>query len=180
MGYHVFVDNSNVWIEGKFASAVKKGFASNLIEAHKNNCDDKGWAIDFGRLLYAATDTNIQEVKNAILFGSKPTDKDSLWNAMRECGFEVRNLPRNVANKEKKVDTGIVAEILKTLYTKAVEGDVFILIMGDSDFVPVIQQIRNMKMKTTVVFWDNVSGELKAEADNYINLSPIIDKITYC
>ena len=179
MAIFVFVDNSNVWIEGKFASAVKKGYSANLYETHDQNHQDQSWFIDFGRLLYKATDTRVDEVTRAVLFGSKPTDKDSLWNAMRNSGFEVFNIPRNVANKEKKVDTGIVAEILKTLYTHATNGDEFILIMGDSDFVPVIKQIRDRGMKTKVVFWENVSGELKAEADEYLNLSPAIDEITF-
>lgn len=30
MGYYVFVDNSNVWIEGKYASAVRKGLARDV------------------------------------------------------------------------------------------------------------------------------------------------------
>ena len=84
MSYYVFVDNSNVWIEGKFVSAVKKGFAKNIYEAHEHFCQDDGWAIDFGLLLYAVTETNVDEVNEAILFGSKPTDKDSLWNAMKK------------------------------------------------------------------------------------------------
>ena len=85
---------------------------------------------------------------------------------MRQEEFEVHNLERNIVNKEKKVDTGIVAEILKMLYTRASQNDTFILIMGDSDFVPVISQIRDKGVKSIVAFWDNVSGELKKEADS--------------
>lgn len=179
MSYFVFVDNSNIWIEGKYVSAVKKGYANNIYEAHSKNCQDNSWAIDFGRLLYAVTDTNVADIKDAVLFGSKPTDKDSLWKAMESVGFKVVNIPRNVANKEKKVDTGIVAEILRTLYTKAEEGDEFILLMGDADFVPVMEQIAERKMSTTIAFWSHASGELKAAADRFIDLNAIIDKITY-
>lgn len=75
-------------------------------------------------------------------------------------GFEVHNRDRNIL-KERKVDTGIVAEILKTLYIQASQNDVFILVMGDSDFVPVISQIRDRGVKCIIAFWDNVSGELK-------------------
>lgn len=180
MNYYIFVDNSNVWIEGKFVSAVHKGYALNIFDAHSKQCQDEGWAIDFGRLLYVVTETNITQIKDAFLFGSKPTDKDSLWSAMRKTGFEVINLSRNAANKEKKIDTGIVAKILETLYTKASEGDIFVLIMGDSDYVPVMEQLAKKSIKTTVAFWDHASGELKMAADKFINLTPLIDNITYC
>ena len=179
MGYFVFVDNSNVWIEGKYVSAVKRGFAKNVFEAHSNNCQDYGWAIDFGRLLYTVTETNIADVKKAVLFGSKPTDKDSLWNAMEKSGFEVRNHPRNVSNKEKKIDTGIVASLMETLYTEAQEGDEFVLVMGDADFVPVMEKIHKRGMKATVAFWSHASGELKMASDKFIDLNTVIDSITY-
>lgn len=179
MSYFVFVDNSNVWIEGKYVSAVKQGYARNIYEAHANNCQDYGWALDFGRLLYTVTETNIAEVKGAVLFGSKPTDKDSLWSAMEKSGFEVINVPRNVANKEKKVDTGIVTAIMKTLYTKAQPNDEFVLVMGDADFVPVMEQIRENGVKATVAFWNHASGELRASADKFFDLNAVIDSITY-
>lgn len=178
MSYYVFVDNSNVWIEGKYVSAVNKGCAPNIFAAHNNYCQDDAWTIDFGRLLYTVTETNISDIADAVLFGSKPTDKDSLWDAMRKVGFEVVNLPRNAANKEKKIDTGLVSRILQTLYTKAKEGDVFVLVMGDSDYVPVMQQISERKIKTIVAFWNHVSGELKEAADVFIDLTACIDSIT--
>ena len=179
MAYYVFVDNSNVWIEGKFVSAVINGHSSNIYEAHNNNTQDNSWAIDFGRLLYQVTETDITDVKKAVLFGSKPTDKDSLWDAMRQSGFTVINKERNAANKEKQIDTGIVAEILKTLYTEAAENDVFVLVMGDSDYVPIMRQISEKGIRTTVAFWDHASGELRQAADKFLSLNGIINRITY-
>lgn len=43
MGYYVFVDNSNVWIEGKYASAVKKGMVSDICTAHDRKISDNSW-----------------------------------------------------------------------------------------------------------------------------------------
>ena len=179
MSYYIFVDNSNVWIEGKYHSAINKGFAANIYEAHENAIQDNSWAIDFGNLLYEVSDGNVTEIKEAVLFGSKPTDKDSLWNAIRKAGFTVHNIDRNVANKEKKVDTGIVAEILKTLYKKAKENDIFVLVMGDSDFVPAVKQINEAGVKSACAFWNNVSGELRTACDCYICLNDIFDNISF-
>lgn len=52
MSFFVFVDNSNVWIEGKIASAVAKGWAKNHVEAHRKKIKDSSWRIDFDKSLY--------------------------------------------------------------------------------------------------------------------------------
>lgn len=179
MAYYVFVDNSNVWIEGKFVSAVAKGWAKNTYEAHSKGAEDSAWRIDFGKLLSFATDGHVADVKRAILFGSKPPLNDSLWSAMKHAQFEVSPLNRNVANKEKAIDTGIVQKIDRCLYKEAEEGDIFILIMGDKDFIHSVQAIREEKCVAKVVFWDNASGELISEADEFINLTPSIAQITH-
>lgn len=77
MSYFVFVDNSNVWIEGKYASAVHQGRVRNIYETHSLHTNDTAWRIDFGKLLSFVTDGNLADVKRAILFGSKPPLHDS-------------------------------------------------------------------------------------------------------
>ncbi|MCI2161569.1 MAG: NYN domain-containing protein [Oscillospiraceae bacterium] len=179
MSYYVFVDNSNVWIEGKYASSVKNGWALDTIMAHENKICDNSWKIDFGRLLDFASDGDSKKIKKAFIFGSKPTDKDSLWQSMEYAGFKVIPIPRNASNKEKKVDTGIGALIDKTLYKETKPGDVLILVLGDADYVPYIKNIHDEKCKAKVVFWDNVSTELAKKADCYVNLTEHIDEISY-
>lgn len=179
MPYYVFVDNSNVWIEGKVASAVAKGYAANTVDAHKNGIEDPSWRIDFGKLLCCVTDGNTADKKRAVLFGSKPPHNDSLWNAMKSAQFEVNALDRNTAGKEKAVDTGIVCEITKSLYTESADGDVFILVLGDKDFLPALESIRAYKRKSLVAFWDNASGELISGADKYIDLTQRLQEITH-
>jgi hypothetical protein len=46
----VYVDNSNVWIEGQRASAVAKGMAKDAWEAQEKGILDSSWRYDFGRL----------------------------------------------------------------------------------------------------------------------------------
>lgn len=122
---------------------------------------------------------NLSDIKHAILFGSKPPLHDSLWKAMADAQFEVEALDRNFANKEKAIDTGIVQRIAKCLYREAKEGDVFILVMGDKDFIHSVQAIRAENCVAKVAFWDNASGELVSEADEYIDLTSNIAKITH-
>lgn len=167
MGYYVFVDNSNVWIEGKYASAVRKGMAPDICTAHEKKISNNSWKMDFGKLLSCAVDGNIDDVKEAIIVGSKPTHKDSLWKAMESAGFTVETQERNSSNKEKKIDTGVVQIINRKLYKESEEDDVFVLVLGDSDYVPVVEAIGEEGRKTRIVFWDNVAGELTASADEF-------------
>ena len=178
MGYYVFVDNSNVWIEGKFLSAVKNGMAENILDAHQNKVSDTTWKMDFGKLLECVVDGKLEEVKEAVIVGSKPTQKDSLWKAMERAGFKVETQQRNASNREKKIDTGIVQKINRKLYKESEEGDTFVLVLGDSDYVPVIEDIKEEKRKVKVAFWDNAAGEIISAADEYLNLNESFEKIT--
>lgn len=179
MGYYVFVDNSNVWIEGKYASAVKKGMATDICSAHDKKISDNSWKIDFGKLLSCAVDGDLQNVKEAIIVGSKPTQKDSLWKAMASAGFHVDTEQRNSSNKEKKVDTGIVQKINKKLFRESEEGDVFVLVLGDSDYVPTVEGVEEEGRKVKIVFWDNVAGELLVAASEYKCLNDCMEEIEF-
>src|SRR5438105_7969280 len=46
----LYVDNSNVWIEGMHVSAVAKGMAPDIWTAQQERICDYSWKIDFGRL----------------------------------------------------------------------------------------------------------------------------------
>jgi hypothetical protein len=69
MGKFMFVDNSNVWIEGMKVSAVCKGAAPDVFTAGEMRLADATWRIDFGKLYQAINGVN---VKKAFLYGSTP------------------------------------------------------------------------------------------------------------
>ena len=68
MGKCIYVDNSNVWIEGKYHSAVEKGMVANVYDAHDNKICDMPWAYDFGKLLDIVCDGDIGDIKRAVLY----------------------------------------------------------------------------------------------------------------
>ena len=88
MSSYVYVDNSNVWIEGRHIAAVKAGLAASLDEAQETNISAP-WSYDFGKLLSFAGG-EAEKIKRAVLFGSRPPKNDSLWNSAKEKGFEVK------------------------------------------------------------------------------------------
>ena len=50
MAEFVYVDNSNVFIEGKMVSAVVRGYALNIWDALENRILDNDYRLDFGKL----------------------------------------------------------------------------------------------------------------------------------
>lgn len=84
----LYVDNSNVWIEGMHVAAVAHGLVPDIYTALHGNICDYTWKLDFGRLLEFAGGKP-SEIGRAVLYGSKPPANDSLWTAARKQGFEV-------------------------------------------------------------------------------------------
>jgi uncharacterized LabA/DUF88 family protein len=169
----VYVDNSNVWIEGMHVSAVGKGLALNVWDAQENKICDTTWRFDFGRLYEFAGGG---DVKSAFLYGSRPPANDSLWKIAKAEGFEVVVFDRDVQNKEKKIDTRIAADMIEHSFTLAKQGeDEFTLVAGDTDFVPVIEKVRARGFRVDVCFWQHAGRELKQCATKFIELDPWLD-----
>lgn len=176
----VYVDNSNIFIEGKRVKAVQSGMAMNIYDAMNNRILDNSYKIDFGRLHYYIAGNDESKIKRCMLFGSRPPPNDTLWEMAKKAGFEVIVEDRNVANKEKKVDTGIVSAMVRDAYTIADrEKDTVTLVAGDADFVPSVRQLAEDGFQVEVVFWSHASSELKACATKFIDLDPMIGHLAY-
>ena len=50
MADFLYVDNSNLFIEGKRVAAVRNGLANDIHEAINKNIQDNSYFIDFGKL----------------------------------------------------------------------------------------------------------------------------------
>jgi len=178
MSKYVYVDNSNVWIEGMRVSAVERGLAFDVYDASSRNIVDYDWKYDFGKLLEIVAGPK-NNLKRAVLYGSRPPQNDSLWQAAQQCGFETIIMDRNVQNREKKIDMGIGVTILEDSYTliQDKQEDEMILIAGDSDYVPVVQSVVRRGIQFSVWFWEHASRELKDAATNFVSLDPYIDEM---
>jgi hypothetical protein len=174
----LYVDNSNVWIEGMHVSAVEKGLAPDVWAAAENKICDYDWQLDFGKLFgFAGGDAS--EVKKAMLFGSRPPKNDSLWVAAERKGFEVVVYDRNKAGKEKKIDTDIVACMMEDSYEILVIGeDEITLVSGDADYVPAIEKLKRRGIAINVVFWDHAARELKEVASKFVSLNEYLWLVT--
>ncbi|WP_341714352.1 NYN domain-containing protein [Limnobacter sp.] len=172
----LYVDNSNLWIEGLHVAAYKSGMAPDVWTAVQGNICDYSWKLDFGKL-FAFAGGDESEVKKATLFGSRPPQNDSLWEIAKKRGFEVVVYDRNVANHEKKIDTDIVATMIEDSYEIFTVGeDEITLVAGDSDYVPAIEKLKKRNIPVHVVFWGHAARELKSAATKFI---PLDDYLTH-
>lgn len=173
----IYVDNSNVFIEGKRVSAVKQGLAMDIWDALDHRIIDNEYRMSFGKLYEFVAGTNKADTARAMLFGSRPPQNDVIWDIAKRAGWEVITHDRNFSNKEKKIDTGIVAALTRDAYRNAAKGDVFTIVSGDNDFVPAVQQLREDGFQIDVVFWGHAGKELREIASNFISLDDHLDTL---
>jgi hypothetical protein len=65
----IYVDNSNVFIEGQRVSAVAQGMALTIQDAFRNRVLDFGYRMSFGKLYKFVAGDNPAETARAMLFG---------------------------------------------------------------------------------------------------------------
>ena len=171
MAEFIYVDNSNVFIEGKRISAIRQGLAKDVREANENGIIDSEFRLDFGELYDFVAANNPEKVARAVLFGSGIEENDKVWQIAQDVGFEAVIVNRNAANREKKVDTGLVAAMVRDAYTKVDKSrDTITLVAGDSDFVPAVELLTADGFTVEVAFWSSVSAALKEACSHFLEL----------
>ena len=180
---YIYVDNSNLYIEGRRASAVSQHLAANIVEAMNKGILDHGYTISFGRLHEFLCGKDKRQIKRVALFGSRPPPNDGIWQFAKKAGFELHLEDRNYNNKEKKIDTGIATLLTKDAYKSDAyrngkpKEDTFVLVAGDSDYVPTINELKEDGFIIEVVFWNHASPELRKVASRFIGLDPFLDAL---
>jgi uncharacterized LabA/DUF88 family protein len=178
MRVFTYVDNSNVYIEGSRVSAVRNCMAPTIYDAMNNDIVDHSWNIDYGRLHEFLCGNNQAEIGAARLWGSPPPS-DSFWEMVKRKGFTVKTFEKSASGKEKKVDVAIAHSMTKDAYTCIDRSnDELILVSGDKDFVPVVEDLIKEGYTVVVVFWDHAAQELKDSATRFLSLNPFFDLIS--
>jgi uncharacterized LabA/DUF88 family protein len=178
MAEFIYVDNSNVFIEGKRIAAVRDGLARDAAEANRRDIADNDFRLDFGELYNFIADNNPGKVARAVMFGSTLSESDAVWATAERVGFETVVVSRNAENREKKVDTGIVAAMVRDAYTRAdKKKDTITLVAGDSDYVPAIELLTADGFRVEVAFWSSASHELKEICTRFVELDKHLDDL---
>jgi len=67
---YIYVDNSNLYIEGRRVSAVATGLAPNIVEAMNLGILDHGYTISFGKLHQFLTGDDLSKIKRVAFWVS--------------------------------------------------------------------------------------------------------------
>jgi uncharacterized LabA/DUF88 family protein len=172
----IYLEDSNLWIEGKKVSAVSKGMALDIWEASETRTFDNTFKLDFGQVLEIA---NHAPIKVARFYGSRPPEADTVWKAAERAGFKLTIRDRNARNKEKGVDGSMIADIIDDMHEIAEAGDTFILITGDADYLPAIEKLQRKSFEVHVLYWDHAAVNLKTAADRFQSLNGYLERLRY-
>jgi len=181
MEYTLYLDNSNVFIEGQKVSAVRKRMAKYVGEkdARGKQIHDTSYRLDFGKLIQITCGFQAS-VNKAKLYGSRPPTHDTVWDMAKEKGFELIIFDKSYYGKEKKVDSTIVMNMTEdVLINLDPKTDQIVLIAGDADFIPVVQRAKQKGFSVKVAFWNHASHELKQEASEFQNLDSHLNDLSY-
>ena len=137
----IYVDDSNLWIEGKKAYA----------QAHKLlTSEDPRARFDIGQLNEVVAEG--REVSGRMLYGSKPPPVDTVWAKMEEQGWNVDIKQKSYhTRKEKQVDVQLVTDVVSLVHR--MKNGTVIIVSGDSELLPAINEVLSRGWKVEVWSW---------------------------
>ncbi len=153
---YMFIDNSNLWIQGKRTYAEKKNMHAD---------EDLTWRFDVGKLLgilvggdsgLSADQANFRPKTR--VYALTPPPVDSVWSMMASYGLKVYTYARNRhTNREKEVDnklsTDVAAKASKAYYSRT--PAVFIIVSGDRDLRPAVNKVMKKGFHVHLWSWEN-------------------------
>ena len=173
MDHNLYLDNSNVFIEGQRVFAARntgKALSRDL---------DRQYRLDFGKLIEITCGFDA-DLGRLMFYGSEPPPTDSVWRAAKQYGFKSKIFQRSKHNKEKMVDTQLTVDLMKDIYTVLDPStDRLIIVAGDADYVPAIVAARDRGFHVKVAFWQHASGAIKKAASEFLSLNGHLTDLTH-
>ena len=156
--------------------AVFLDYANINASSRQVNCN-----VDYGALLEYLADESEERTLQAA-YAYVPIDprmehaKDSLINELWQDGYIVKSKVGTIAGDSYKCDFDVemTLDISRIAYTNA--PDIIVLVSGDSDFIPIVLDIRNRGIRVEVAAFEfAMSRQLALKSSGFINLNAIID-----
>lgn len=152
----VFVDTANLYHSAK-----------NLYHANAN----------FGAVLEAAVAGRKLVRAIAYVIKSSGDEESTFFDALEKQGFEIKQKDLQVFSsglKKADWDVGLAVDTIKL----ADSLDTVVIVSGDGDFTPLVTYLKENKgcLVEVAAFEQTTSSKLRAEADDFINLSDDTDR----
>ena len=167
-GLHLFIDNSNIFIEAQRVARLKFRYDDELVIRLR---------ISYGALLDEIRQG--RSLKETVLVGSRPPDNDALWGKLKELKVKPIIFDRSYTGREKKVDAELTNAIRDTLEDNPVPG-VIAIVAGDQDYIPTLERCIKKNWEVEIYFWEQASKSLKnLKGTKFINFDDFFEKITF-
>ena len=136
---------------------------------------DDSYNMDWGKFLYLVKEKDARLLGDIpILYGSRPPPDDSVWQRIRDEGFDTKVFDRNIRNKEKGVDVEMGMDVAERLFTTPSPG-VIVIAAGDADYVPAVKRAQSRDWAVEVWFWSNAANALKVAASRFCPLDSYLE-----
>ena len=167
-GVHLFIDNSNLFIEAQRVAREKFYYDDPLVLRMR---------VSYGNLLEKVRSK--RKLNEAVLVGSRPPQNDGLWGTLRQVGISPRIFERNFSNREKSVDAELTNAVRDTLEDSNEIG-IIALVAGDRDYIPVLERCVKKGWPVEVYFWGQASNAIqKMEGVEFISLDDFFEDVTF-
>ena len=161
---HLFVDNSNVKIEGGRLS-----YAKRFNNGRRGLQVDEKYEIDWGKYLHLVKSRGNRLLAQVpTLYGSRPPPDDSVWQEIRKEGFDVRLFDRNIRDKEKGVDMEMGMDVVERLF-EVNPPETIVIAAGDADFKGIVERAKKRGWNVEVWFWGNAAHDMQV-ATTFVDL----------
>jgi uncharacterized LabA/DUF88 family protein len=169
----VLVDNSNIFIEARKLSAMRLGLSPAIPGRAPQ---DPNWRLDYSELLTCLAEG--RKIRKAFLVGSRPPPNDRVWKLAERGGFEVKTHDRDSNNREKAVDSELVAQGTRIICTTP--PAVLVVASGDRDFIPLVRIAHDEGWTVEMAAFESAFsrvGEMAKTVDRIRPLDDVFDKI---
>jgi hypothetical protein len=176
MKSYIFVDNSNVFIEGQRAAAKAEG------------SEDMGklYRLDFGKLFAFLTSAGskaffaIEEEVYPKLYGSEPPPLDSIWKILEEMGVGLKVFKKNPRGIEKRVDAALILDFGKLIYKLQTKPDgELVIVAGDADYYDLIGEGKQTGWKVRIACWRHATAQIIQRLPEFEDLTPHLREIGF-
>lgn len=176
MRSYIFVDNSNIFIEGQRAAALVEGSVTR----------GKRYRLDFGRLFEflnrdrQGTFFQLGAEQFPKLYGSEPPPLDSIWRVLEAMGVGLKIFRRNPRGVEKRVDAALIIDCTKLVskWQPSHDGEI-VIVAGDADYFDLVGDAKAEGWPVRVVCWEAATAEIVRNLPEFTDLTPHLKTVGF-
>ncbi len=176
MRSYIFVDNSNIFIEGQKAAAM----------AENSETQGKLYRLDFGRLFRYLTpkgSTAFFQLDSELfpkLYGSEPPPLDTLWQILKQMGVGLKVFQRNPRGIEKRVDAALIIDVSRLVYKLQPKPDgEIVIVAGDLDYYDLVGLAKGAGWNVRIVCWRHATAGPLQSLSAFEDLTPQIKTVGF-